>query len=163
MSIFTSRHGVTCQKTWIFSNTAVNTANLRFLYPKICKVCNKHVLDSTLGHVLLCYRDTVREPSAYFVWVEVKNGDIKGSRKLTRLTKSALNNPWPCIEQLAVVTKQTHAHKCVPLSYTECPTRYRTRHFFNNSNTNEDIATEFEQEYVRCVRNEEECVCSVCL
>ena len=37
------------------------------------------------------------------------------------------------------------------------------RHFFNNSNTNEDTATKFEQEYVRCVRNEEECVCSVCL
>ena len=33
-------------------------------------------------------------------------------------------------------------------SYTECPTRYRTLHFFNNSNTNEDIATKFEQEYV---------------
>jgi hypothetical protein len=51
------------------------------------------------------------------------------------------------------------------LSYsnTGCPTHYRTRHFFNNSNTNEDIATKFEQEYVRCVRNEEECVCSVCL
>ena len=31
---------------------------------------------------------------------------------------------------------------------TECPTLYRTRHFFNNSNTNEDIATKFEQEYV---------------
>jgi len=46
---------------------------------------------------------------------------------------------------------------------TEYPTRYRTRHFFNNSNTNEDIATKFEQEYVRSVRNEEECVCSVCL
>jgi len=43
------------------------------------------------------------------------------------------------------------------------PTRYQTRHFFNNSNTNEDIATKFEQEYVRCVRNEKECVCSVCL
>jgi hypothetical protein len=28
-------------------------------------------------------------------------------------------------------------------NYTECPTRYRTRHFFNNSNTNEDIATKF--------------------
>ena len=26
---------------------------------------------------------------------------------------------------------------------TVCPTRYRTRHFFNNSNTNEDIANEF--------------------
>ena len=47
--------------------------------------------------------------------------------------------------------------------YTVCPTRYRTRHFFNNSNTNEDIAKEFEQEYVPCVRNEKECVCSVCL
>jgi hypothetical protein len=34
--------------------------------------------------------------------------------------------------------------------YTVCPTRYQTRHFFNNST--------FEQEYVRCVRNEEECV-----
>jgi len=45
-------------------------------------------------------------------------------------------------------------------AYTGCPTRYRTRHFFNNSNTNEDIATKFEQEYIRCVRNEKECVCS---
>jgi len=51
----------------------------------------------------------------------------------------------------------------IELQYTGCPTRYRTRHFFNNSNTNEDIATKYEQEYVRCVRNEEECVCSVCL
>ena len=32
-----------------------------------------------------------------------------------------------------------------------CPTSYRTQHFFNNSNTNEDTATRFEQEYVRCV------------
>jgi len=46
---------------------------------------------------------------------------------------------------------------------TVCPTRYWTRHFFNNSNTNEDIATKFEQEYVRYVRNEEEYVCSVFL
>jgi hypothetical protein len=44
--------------------------------------------------------------------------------------------------------------------YTGCPTCYRTRHFFNNSNTNEDIAKKFEQGYVRFVRNEEECVCS---
>jgi hypothetical protein len=46
---------------------------------------------------------------------------------------------------------------------TVCTTRYRTRNFFNSSNTNEDIATKFEQEYVCCVRNEKECVCSVCL
>jgi len=25
--------------------------------------------------------------------------------------------------------------------YTECPTHYRTRHFFNNSDTNKNIAT----------------------
>ena len=43
---------------------------------------------------------------------------------------------------------------------TGCPTRYRTRHFFNNCNTNEATAMKFEQDYVRCVRNEEECVCS---
>ena len=43
---------------------------------------------------------------------------------------------------------------------TVCPTRYRTRHFFNNSNTNEDISTKFQHECVRFVRNEEECVCS---
>ena len=42
------------------------------------------------------------------------------------------------------------------LDNTVCPTRYRTQHFFNNSNTNEVIATQFDQEYVRCVRNEEE-------
>jgi len=42
---------------------------------------------------------------------------------------------------------------------TECPAT-EPRHFFNNSNINEDIATKFEQQYVRCVRNEEECVCS---
>ena len=42
------------------------------------------------------------------------------------------------------------------------PLATETRHFLNNSNTNEDIATQFEQEYVRCVRNEKECVCSIC-
>jgi len=60
---------------------------------------------------------------------------------------------------------------CIPLArtpsirvcvcvYIVCPTDYRNRHFFNNSNTNEHIAMEFEEKYVRCVRNEEECVCS---
>ena len=35
----------------------------------------------------------------------------------------------------------------VLLHYTECPTRYRTRHFFNNFITNEDIETKFEAVY----------------
>ena len=46
------------------------------------------------------------------------------------------------------------------IHYVGCPTTYQTRQFFNNSKTNEDIATRFEQEYVRIVRNEKECVCS---
>jgi hypothetical protein len=29
-------------------------------------------------------------------------------------------------------------------NYTECPTRYRTRHLFNNLTTNKGIATKFE-------------------
>jgi hypothetical protein len=43
---------------------------------------------------------------------------------------------------------------------TGCPTTYQTQHFFNNSNTNDDIATRFEQECILYVRNDEECVCS---
>jgi len=36
---------------------------------------------------------------------------------------------------------------------TGCPTRYRTRRFFNNFTTNEDIATKFEADLPHCVRN----------
>jgi len=39
---------------------------------------------------------------------------------------------------------------------TGCPTRYRTRHFFNNFTTNEDIATKFETDLPHCVRNVKE-------
>jgi len=46
------------------------------------------------------------------------------------------------------------------LKKSVCPTRYRTSHVFNNRNTNAGIATKFEQQYVLCVGNEEECVCS---
>ena len=56
-----------------------------------------------------------------------------------------------------------HTHRfalCTTHTCTECPTTYQTRQFFNNSKTNEDTATRFEQEYIRCVRNEKECVCS---
>jgi len=39
---------------------------------------------------------------------------------------------------------------------TGCPTRYRTRHFFNNYTTNEDIATKFESDLPHCLRNVKE-------
>ena len=51
------------------------------------------------------------------------------------------------------ISNTDNINKTIYFDTTGCPTRYRTRHFFNNSNTNEDIATKFEQEYVRCVRN----------
>jgi hypothetical protein len=34
-----------------------------------------------------------------------------------------------------------------------CPIRYRTRHFFNDFTTNEDIATKFEADLPYCIRN----------
>jgi len=37
-----------------------------------------------------------------------------------------------------------------------CPTRYRTRHFFNKFTTNEIIATQFEADLPHCVRNVKE-------
>ena len=37
--------------------------------------------------------------------------------------------------------------------YTACPTRYRTRHFFNNFTTKENIATKFEADLPHCVKN----------
>ena len=40
--------------------------------------------------------------------------------------------------------------------YTVCPTRYGTRHFFNNFTTNEDIAAKFEADLPHCVRNVKE-------
>jgi hypothetical protein len=36
---------------------------------------------------------------------------------------------------------------------TECPTSYRTRYFFDNFTTNEDIATKVEADLPHCVRN----------
>ena len=42
------------------------------------------------------------------------------------------------------------------LYYTECLTRYRTWHFFNNFTTNQDIATKFEADLRHCVRNVKE-------
>jgi len=42
---------------------------------------------------------------------------------------------------------------CSTYLYSVCPTRYRTRHFFNNFTTNEDIVTKFEADLPHCVRN----------
>ena len=46
--------------------------------------------------------------------------------------------------------------QCISEDYTGFSTRYRTRHFFNNFTTNEDIATKFEAYLPHCVRNVKE-------
>jgi hypothetical protein len=53
-----------------------------------------------------------------------------------------------CLPQGACNEYLAKLHKYVKCSFgnTECPTRYRTRHFFNNFTTNEDIATKFESD-----------------
>ena len=67
-----------------------------------------------------------------------------------------------CVELPGLVQGQIKDLFRQCLVHLQCATRYRTRRFLNNSNTNEDVANKFEQEYVRCVRNEKEVVCSVC-
>jgi len=53
----------------------------------------------------------------------------------------------------------THNQERIQLSTpsgTGCLTRYRTRHFFNNFTTNEDITTKFEADLPHCERNVKE-------
>jgi hypothetical protein len=56
-----------------------------------------------------------------------------------------------CVCVCARARLYVHTH-----TYTGCPTRYRTRHFFNNFTTNEDIATKFKADLPHCVRNVKE-------
>ena len=72
--------------------------------------------------------------------------------------KIIIKNTGNCFFYISITRKETSGR--VICDYTECPTRYGTLHLFNNSNTNEDIVTKFEQECIRCGRNEEESVCS---
>jgi hypothetical protein len=60
----------------------------------------------------------------------------------------------PC--SLVIGKKRFRRKQSLHLYYTGCPTRYRTRHFFNNFTTNEDIATKFETDLTHCVRNVKE-------
>ena len=52
-----------------------------------------------------------------------------------------IHNPTTCLNSMGNVGNNVQCSRFYVVIYTECPTRYRTRHFFNNSNTNEDIAT----------------------
>ena len=69
---------------------------------------------------------------------------------------------YVCIPHSFIVINVCNQRKnlCSPCIYTHthtgCPTRYRTRHFFNNFTTNEDIATKFEGDLPHCVRNVKE-------
>jgi hypothetical protein len=55
-----------------------------------------------------------------------------------------------CVSSLALwfVLNFVISSLMVMLKLYRCPTTYQTRHFFNNSNSNEDIATKFEHQYV---------------
>ena len=59
-------------------------------------------------------------------------------------------------EMLGLVGSGTPYTGCPGTRSTDCPTRYRTRHFFNNFTTNEDIATKFKADLPHCVRNVKE-------
>jgi hypothetical protein len=52
-----------------------------------------------------------------------------------------IHNPTTCLNSMGNVGNNVQCSRFYVVIYTECPTRYRTRHFFNNTKTNEDIAT----------------------
>jgi len=65
----------------------------------------------------------------------------------------------PQVSQDTITITKNRNTMCILLNmiyYTGCPTRYRTRHFFNNFTTNEDTATKFEADLPHCVRNVKE-------
>ena len=81
-------------------------------------------------------------------WTRMKT-DRKSAVKKPSMRKWILmsGNVYSQLPKHVVISKKR---------YTECPTRYRTRHFFNNFTTNEEIATEFEADLPHCVRNVKE-------
>ena len=52
-----------------------------------------------------------------------------------------------------LLARHTAQYAAASPEHTVSPTRYRTRHFFNNFTTNGDIATKFEADLPHCVRN----------
>jgi len=110
--------------------------------------------------------------SPFFVWQsDVQRNPVTAKRNLNTYLDPHLSFSWladikkadTCVRSSTLwyffVVYYEHEQK-LSVIYTGCPTCYRTWDLFNTSNTNEDIATKFEQQYVRCMRNEEECVCS---
>ena len=78
------------------------------------------------------------------------------SRRLKRCWSLDLQGTWGDIARwipYKVIVIRTW-HRSVLC--TRCPTRCRTRHFFNNCTTNEDITTKFEADLPHCVRNVKE-------
>ena len=62
-----------------------------------------------------------------------------------------INNKF--IKPFLLITSKNET-VCCSTVIQNVPFATEPRHFFNNSNINEDFATKFEQKYVRCVRNE---------
>jgi len=59
----------------------------------------------------------------------------------------------PCVITTYALPAPTPTHTHTHTIANMCPTRNRTRHFFNNFTTNEDIATKFEADLPHCVKN----------
>jgi hypothetical protein len=52
-----------------------------------------------------------------------------------------VHNPTTCLNSMGNVGNNVQCSGFYVVIYTGCPTRYRTWHFFSNSNSNKDIAT----------------------
>ena len=125
--------------------------NVSSYWPRINKSTNSWLMDRVCFHRLL---------SEYLHYVEVQI-IILITRKLFLWHRSELRHRLSRERTLYCTSgkvSHTLSSKSSSVSlqnakhdnrdYTGCPTRYRTRHFFNNFNTNEDIQRNLKQTYL---------------
>jgi len=121
---------------------------------KNCARCDKNCIMIFMSST--CYSRPILMKLQFTRYIFEKHSNIKLHEKTVQWELSC--SMWTDGRTRHDEANSRFSQFCEKRPNIVCPTRYRIRHFFNNCNTNEDTATKFEQEYVRCVRNEEECV-----
>ena len=105
--------------------------------------------------VYMAYRVVTKGPTVVvIVWKEFVaeslwslpsvEQNIDGCKLVTRC-KKMWRGDWHHRTSTSIRREAERSLPSALQAFIVCPTRYRIRHFFNNSNTNEDIATKFEQ------------------
>ena len=89
-----------------------------------------------------CLPASVGVNSVLILWRDEKRSKLLEYCEDINKDWNVINTQWKvrCALKYSVIYS-SESSSFINITSTGCPTRYRTRHFFNNSNTNEDIAT----------------------